>query len=1397
MVIASSTRHPVISRWLDVRFPDGPTLPQRETWPLFDTPGDILVAAPTGSGKTLTAFVPLLDQLWRREVVSPGYRVLYLSPLRALATDIRDNLVRPLEEMTQLAMEMGEPVVDIRVDVRTGDTDRAERDRQRRKPGQILVTTPETLAILMSSDSGRESLRHLETVVIDEIHALCRDKRGSHMSLALERLDRFVSETTGRPPRRVGLSATQKPLSLVANFLSGHHDGRPATRIVDATAPRHFDLDIMLPGTDLDSIMSQEQFADVLTSLMQVIIENRTTLIFVGSRRFAERLAYRLAEQLENDGIMADASSVVAAHHGSLAHPKRKELERRLKAGELKALVATASLELGIDVGPVDMVCQIGSSRSIATFLQRIGRANHRVGGTPRGRLYPLTRSELIEMVAMLDCVQRGELDAVEIYPQPLDVMIQHLVGEVGARGEDTPQALMSMVRRAHPYRDLSDDDFAKALELTAHGITLGHGVKGAHLFHDDVNQLVRPRRSARMTALNNSGTIPDTGDYAVVVSDTEQKVGAVSEEFAVESSPGDIFVLGSQSWRIERVETGKVRVSDAGTATPTVPIWFGESPARSVELSQSVARLYEELTEPLAARDLDAAMDYLTRISGVNREAARQVAAYVSQALQELGSLPARDRLVVERFFDETGSAHLVVHSPRGARVNRALGLAMRKKFCVTFDFELQAAADDDAFMIALGPHHSFTLDTVMPMVRSYHARDTLVQAVLLLPMLQSRWRWNCGRSFVMRVRSNGAAVPINIQRMAAVDLMAAVWPSLAACQENAPAGPVPVPDHVLVRQTVEDVLHEPLDIDGLMSLLAEIESGVVTAHLVDRPTASVLSHGIVNGKSFTFLDDTEAAERRSREVYTPRGTAALGADGLPLVQERSALEPDVVTEVMSNLTPLVRSSDELAELIRDAGAIRAVDAWEEFAQHLVATDRLLIRDDLWIDARRPSVIEDLAMDDALAIAMMRSHLQAAGPVDVATLIGESPFAFSPLRGAPLTLARAKTALAALEADGFAIVVGGTKWCARFTWVRCNEVARRQRRASYPVIDATTYLRFMAQWQGVHQEHSLSGRDRLAEVLHQLAGFEVAAGEWDHVLASRVADYRPEWLDELCLSGEFTWARLSLRAGDDESSRGSATPSAVTPVAFFPRRERREFQRAVRLANAPRVPEAGASRDVYDALSRGAAFRFDLPDLARRLPPEVDEGVWDLVARGLVHADAFAAVRSLLRVSSRAATPAGRRKLRDVQRASVNSGVGEGRWDVVASSDAPVERAELEELAELVAVQLLERWGIVCFDLYELEAFKVPWREVLRALRRLEVRGEVIGARVVTGVAGEQFIHPRALALLREQRVDVEADLSTYDPLNFSGLIVGDERVAKRSKARVHFANGVLTPAT
>jgi ATP-dependent helicase Lhr and Lhr-like helicase len=1388
--------HPAVATWFARRFPEGPTEPQVQGWPLIASGRDTLIAAPTGSGKTLAGFLVAIDALYRAhdagaEIASVA-RVVYVSPLKALAVDIAENLQAPLAGIAAVAAELGLPAPDIRVGVRTGDSTSSQRAGLVRRPPSIVVTTPESLYLLVTSASGRAALRTVETVIVDEIHAVARDKRGAHLALSLERLEALCEPR----PTRVGLSATQRPVEVVGRLLVGD---RPLPAVVDVGHRRDLDLALELPEGELEALAPAEQTEDALDRVAEYVGQHRTTLVFVNTRRMAERFAHHLGERLGDD--------VVAAHHGSLSKDRRQRVEARLRAGDLKVLVATASLELGIDIGPVELVCQIGSPRSIATFLQRVGRSNHTRSGTPKGRLFPFTRDELVECTALLQAVREGRLDAIVPARLPLDIAAQQIIAEAAAQEWKTGD-LFDLVRRAAPYIDLSRQQFDEIVALVSGGIETGRGRRGAYLHHDAVNGELRGRGGARIAAATSGGAIPETGDYRVLAEPDDMLVGTVNEDWAVESMAGDIFLLGTHSWQIRQISAGVVRVRDAGDSPPTIPFWTGEAPARTDELSEQVSRLRARVDELLAAADPEGARRWLMSSAGIERAAATMIVDYLAVGRAALGVMPTQQMLVIERFFDETGGMQLVVHSPFGGRINRSLGLALRKKFCRTFNFELQAAASDDAIVLSLGPHHSFPLDEVIRYVSSRTVRDTLEHAILDAPMFQARWRWNLNRALIVLRFRNGRRNPPPIQRMESDDLLAAVFPQAAACQENV-TGPIEIPDHLLVRQTVEDTLHEALDVDGITALLARIEAGEVAVHCSDTTEPSVLSHEILTARPYAFLDDEEAQNRRTNAVHLRRGLAVdLAAIG--------ELDPAAVERVHGEIEPDPVTADDLHDLLSSLVVVRPRPAWlalfgELHARGRATSVRAPAGDELWcVTERSGEALCALADgDDGAVTQCVRGHLELSGITTVERLSSETT----------LPPGRVAYGLAALQQEGFALQgryspgANSTEWVARRLLARMHAYSRRGRRASVDPVSAQDFVRFLLRWQHVAPGTQLSGEAGVMTVLEQLQGFESAAVAWEpELLARRLRHYEPSWLDRLCHDGEVAWLRLTPRTAEGDDLLPAAAPSKATPISVVLRHDLPWLLDAARSAVEAGDPTVGVTAELLEVLrQRGACFAADLVGATHRLPTDIERGLWDGAARGLIMCDGFGAIRA--RVAPREGPPEktilGRRvgggqrahlvpRARPgVPRPARTTAGSAGRWSAVpvprAVSDGGPDR---EELAEAVAGQLLSRWGVVFRDLALRDSMRFAWRDLQWALRRLEDRGLVRGGRFVTGFSGEQYALPEAVEQLhhvrKQPRTGERVTLNATDPLNLAGLIVPGDRVASVRTNHVTYVDGL-----
>jgi len=1463
--------HPAVAGWFQKTFP-APTDAQALAWPLIRRGRSTLVAAPTGSGKTLTAFLSALDELVQQGLANGGELpdetlVVYVSPLKALSNDIRLNLQMPLEGIAAELAQRKLPALDIRTAVRTGDTTQQERTALRKRAPHILVTTPESLYVLLGSDSGRRMLATTRTVIVDEIHALAGSKRGSHLALSLERLDALC----GRRLPRIGLSATQKPIEAVARFLVGGASvasGEPADcAIVDVGHVRERDLALDIPPVPLEAVMANEAWERVYDRLAELVAQHRTTLVFVNTRRMAERAARHLTERLGKEAV--------AAHHGSLAREHRFDAEQRLKRGELRVLIATASLELGIDIGDVDLVCQMGSPRAIAPFLQRVGRSGHHVGGMPKGRLFPASRDDLVECAALLDCVRRGELDALRIPRAPLDVLAQQIVAEVSS-AEWSEDALFDLMRRAAPYAELTRGQYDAVLRMLAEGYTSRHGPRGAYLHRDAVSGTLRGRRGGRLVAVTSGGTIPENADYAVILEPQAVNIGTVNEDFAVESLAGDVFQLGNASYRILRVETGRVRVEDAQGQPPNIPFWLGEAPGRSDELSLGVARLRaqieqlltdgDERDEPKGAvprrakrrerepalsvvgasaaldagrgetrRDVSAreaassaprlerAIDWLTSTLGLDEAAAQQIVDYLARARAALTTLPTQNTLVMERFFDESGGTQLVIHAPFGSRVNRAWGLALRKRFCRTFNFELQAAATEDAIILSLTGSHSFALDDVWRYLHSNTAEHLLIQALLDAPLFGVRWRWNATTSLALPRYSGGRKTAPQLQRMRSEDLLAAVFPDQLACLENI-VGERELPHHPLVDQTVDDCLHDAMDTEGWLQLLRRVEQGQVRLVTRELPAPSPLAAEILTAKPYAYLDDAPIEERRTQAVLNRRWSDPASADDL------GALDADAIAAVRDEAWPQPRNADEMHEALTGLACIDAAQAqqnpdWLTWLADLAlggrATQMRIATDaSLWLPAERLTCLRALypdapiepllrapkgftepwSADDAL-VDVIRARLTGFGPLSVSGIA----------RLLALPDAAVQQALTSLETQGYVMRgrftpgASAEEWCERHLLARIHRYTIRRLRREIEPVERHDFMRFLFEWQHLTPETRGEGRDALVAVLEQMVGFEAAAGAWEEdILPARLKDYAGSALDELCRSGKLVWTRLSGWA------RGAAAPVRSTPIVLLPRRDVGLWSTLIDPSQQPQLSPRAQS--VYDMLQRHGAMFFDelLADV-HLLRIELENALGELVAAGLVNSDSFAGLRALLKPVARRQAHHGSR--RGARVGALIGGMDDaGRWALLrrrgtlpaaAGDAAPTPAAgaraapRAPEVLEHLAMSLLRRYGVVFWRVLEREAaWLPPWRDLLRVLQRLEARGEVRGGRFINGLAGEQFALPEAIALLREVRRHPNDGafvcVAATDPLNLVGTLLPGDKVPAVAGNRVLYRDGV-----
>lgn len=1428
--------HPVVWHWFAQRF-GNPTPPQELGWRYIAQGKDTLIAAPTGSGKTLAAFLWSINGLFQRALtgtLEEKTSVLYISPLKALGNDIEKNLREPLSGILRLAEAEGLGLPEIRVAVRSGDTSPKERRAMLRYPPHILITTPESLYILLTAEKARQLLRTVETVIVDEIHAVAGDKRGSHLALSLERLDAL----SGRPLQRIGLSATQKPIGEVASLLVGpgrmRADGLPDCAIVDVGHRRDLDLSVELPQRELGPIASHEIWNEIYELIAVQVKSHRTTLVFVNTRRLVERVAHQLTSRLGEDRV--------GAHHGSLSRKSRLEVEERLKSGALPVVVATASLELGIDIGYVELVCHIGSPRTLATLLQRVGRSGHWLGALPKGIFYPLTRDDLVQSAAAIRAVRGGGLDRVVMPEKPLDILAQQMVATVAGlsqtvktvRGPDDAAAsgigeeeLWRLVRRAYPYRDLSREEFDQVLEMLAEGISNRKGRRTAYLHRDAVHRRLRARRGARLSAVTNGGAIAETADYDVVETPGETFVGKVNEDFAIESLAGDIFLLGNRSWRIRRVCSGKVWVEDAKGLPPTIPFWLGEAPARTPELSAAVSDLRCQVASRM--EDRASAVRWLMEETGVAAAGAEQIIAYIHETLGVLGCLPATDCIVAERFFDEAGGMQVVLHAPFGGRINRAWGLVLRKRFCVAFDREIQAAATDDGIVLSLGEQHSFALSELFSWVRPPTLERDLTQAVLASPMFTNRWRWDATRALALLRYSGGRKVPMAIQRMRAEDLLAAVFPEQLMCQDNR-VGPIEIPDHPLVRETMRDCLHEAMDMDGLKDIIVKLENGALRALAVDTAAPSQMAHEILNANPYAFLDDAPLEERRARAVALRRSDPEL-ARGI------GQLSPQAIDEVRSQAWPKVRAAEELHDFLLGAGILPLEEArgWSNWAEELIKAGRATIASwpldnrtgaqRAYVTAERlnwiRALIPNLRLDPEIAEPVSGQNPIASREEALHRIIHGWMEALGPVTanelGRKLGLSLGDVERALLGLEGVGVVLrgqfmpgGGSKdleWCERGLLARIHRLTLGRLRREIESVSSTDFVRFLFSWQHVHPSNRLRGREGVMEVIRQLQGLELPAPAWEQqVLPARISDYDPADLENLCLAGVVAWGRL--KTGDAPIAEGKGglehtagrirrrTLTRVAPISFILRDNLAYFLGSDASRRSEIETLSSPARDVFQYLERhGAVFLADIARGSALLKGRAEEALWELVAHGLVTGDGIAGLRVLL-------TPEVKRRSKRSRLRVISGGrtperlMPVGRWSLWRTHGEDSGAAATERADEFMARQLLCRYGVLFRELLSRETRAPSWRTLAEIYRRLEARGEIRGGRFVSGFIGEQYALPEAVELLRAVR-RFQADptpvvLSCSDPLNLVGILTSGSRVSPYSNQAIAFVRGV-----
>jgi ATP-dependent Lhr-like helicase len=1423
--------HPVVREWFIAKF-GTPTEPQIAGWPAILRGEATLISAPTGSGKTLAAFLVCIDSLLRSALegsLAAQTQVIYVSPLKALSNDVQKNLDGPLREIQQLAGERGYLCPEIRTAVRTGDTLAKDRAAMLRHPPHILVTTPESLYLLLTAGKSRQNLTRVRTVIVDEIHAIADDKRGSHLALSLERLDALVcgenrlspgASLTGLaiPPQRIGLSATQNPIELVANFLTGADASRKPATIVQVGQRRTLDLAIEVPSMELGSLTTTAMWTEIFDKLAALAMEHRSTLVFVNTRRLVEKISFELAERLGGDAV--------AAHHGSLSRALRLDAEQRLKAGEIRILVATASLELGIDIGSIDLVCQIATTRAVAVAMQRVGRAGHWRGAIPKGRFFATTRDDLMEQAALLRKMVAGELDRLEIPELPIDVLMQQIVAMAGAESWDE-DVLYNVLRRAWPYRNLTREAYEEVLALLHNGIESSRGRYGAYLLRDRVQGQLHARRGARSIAISNGGAIPDTSLFAVMLQPENVQIATLDEHFAVDSSPGDVVLLGNTSWRIQRVDPqGKVLVEDAHGAPPSIPFWEGEAPQRTAVLCDGLSDLRGEIdartrtVAPTVVRtthpEVASCMAWLKRECFVGDAAALQMIAYIVAGRAALGAVPSKTTIIAERFFDEGGGQQLILHAPFGGRLNKAWGLALRKRFCRGFNFELQAAATDNGINISLAEQHSFPLADVFHFLTEYTAKDLLEQASIPSPLFKNRWRWAAGRSLQLLRMQKGKRVAPQIQRTRSDDLLASVFPHASACPETM-TGDIEIPDHPLVREVMKDTLTEAMDLDGLLEVLRGIDSGAIRCIAVDTPVPSVFAHELVHAMPYAFLDDEDAAARRTRAVSLRRGLPDSVAEGA------GVLDPAAIATVREQIQPDIRDEHELHDLLLQLVALplpyveaadnASVRHWPLFFDRLLARGRVYVVDidgaAAWIAAERlveakllwpemalpPDVIllevaqsshilsgtedrpaQTLSPRDSATTTLTQGWLQLLGPTTAERLAAVVHLHPRSIHQALLAMEMQGLAMrgvfehaAPADDEPYAI-----EWCERRILHRIHKLTLGTLRKQVEPVTAAVFMRWLMDWHHLAPQTQLTGEAGVLAALEQLEGFEAPAVEWERkLLPARVVGYDPQWLDNLCLAGIVGWGRISPHPAWQQAVTAAGPrrviPTTAAPITFYLRESAEWLHHALAAKCVDEVvlaqtlsPEAQRIRTLLT--ERGAAFTADLQRISVLNKLQTTTALWELATAGLASADGFDPLRAMMDPRRRSVaieqTPAVSLKKRAAARTTTGrwSLFGESADDSTASSvadpKAAIARARRADAAlDAHARLLLCRYGVLFRELLARESNAPKWRDLLPILRRLEARGEIRGGRFVSGAFGEQYALPEVVESLRAAR--------------------------------------------
>jgi ATP-dependent Lhr-like helicase len=1342
---------PFVERWFATTFRE-PTPPQRDGWAAIASGRDTLIVAPTGSGKTLAAFLWALDHLHRLGLegrLEDRVYVVYVSPLRALNNDIEKNLREPLAGIRAAAAADGLALPEVRIAVRTGDTLAAARQAMTRRPPHVLITTPESLYILLTSQGFRPALAAARFVIVDEVHALMASKRGAHLALSLERLQALVAGGQPGPrPQRIGCSATVRPVEDAATFLTGATARDPV--VIDAGFSRDLDLQVVSPVDDFLTATSDTVWDAALQQIAELVQAHRTTLVFAQSRRAAERLARDLNDRVPDDaGAPAEGAAAtgrkVAAHHGSLSRRARLEAENRLKAGELRALVATSSLELGIDVGAIDLVVQVQSPRNVAAALQRVGRAGHLLSRTSKGRIVVTKGEELVEAAAVVRTVRERSLDRIAMPQAPLDVLAQQIVAAVAAESLEI-DVLHARFRQAAPYRDLSRETFLAVVRSIAE--PLPREVRGVapRILWDRVNDRLHARRGSRFLALTAGGTIPDAGLYDVYVAETDLKVGTLDEEFVTESLPGDVFLLGSHAWRIAKVRADRVLVEDAQGMSPTIPFWKGEHPSRSWDLGLAVGRLRRDAADRLDTPDFAA---WAARECGCDARAAAAMRSWLVKAGEVLQGVADDQGIVVESFADEMGGRHAMIHSVFGMRINGAWGMALREQVRRRFGLLAEASHVDDGILLSFAPGQVPPAPERLVTLVAPEEVDTLLgEALIGSPMFGTRFRHAAVRALFVPRMTRGQRTPAYLQRLKADALLEAVRGQ---------------PDFPIVAETLRECFHDAYDVPRLKRLLERLHDRELWTRHVDTPMPSPFVYPLLLAWDWAYLDAGHAEERRADAVVMrkawsvapgplrPDIVAAVEAELQKTTPERRARDANELAAILDDLGDLTR--DEIAErVVADADGLIAALAAERRIAPVAFGDR-----PAWIPAPDATLYAGLATEAGLERLVLRV-LRTRGPVTADWLAARYGLAAGDVTPALERLVqRGLVRTGALVADAAA---------PQFVHVAVlDEIQRRQvhaRRVPRPVATAEQFSAFLLRRHHLHPEHRLVGPPGVLAALELLQGDDFPVRVWEQdLLSARVEDYQRDWLDRLGLAGEIVWTVFEPAERARATALAPESPGRVG-VAL------RDHVGWLREATGRTELDPRVKNVLLHLQLRGASFPRDLARVTGLDPAQAQAALWEMFRAGLATPDTFSAIVA----GGTAARPAGvrptprRRSRRGQARGPLAQLPPLGRWSALAEDEA----LSPEERDEARAHLLLARHGVVARELA-----RGDWATLRHVLLRMEYGGEVVRGYFVEGLSGEQYALEDALAELTAppaRRAEPHVLVNLVDPANLWGRV-------------------------